>query len=78
MTRTRWSSLAFLINGVGKAGVSPAQQQCQGAKPVLLNVGEASKPYPWVPKVTEVSLLRLGSFVSCGRPEGSGAWVASW
>lgn len=72
MTRTRWSSLAFLINGVGKAGVSPAQQQCQGAKPVLLNVGEASKPYPWVPKVTEVSLLRLGSFVSCGRPEGSG------
>lgn len=41
---------------------------------MLLNVGEASKPYLWVPKVTEVALLRLGNFVSCGLCWGLG-WV---
>lgn len=61
---TSVSPLAYLINGVAHAHPSQQQQQCHGAKPVLLNVGEANKPYPWVPRVTEVALLRLGNFVS--------------
>jgi neutral ceramidase len=68
---TRWSALAFLINSVAKAKVSQEQQQCHGAKPVLLNAGEAVLPYAWVPKVTEVALLRLGNFVSTQQTRDS-------
>lgn len=87
---TQWSPLAYLINGVSHGKVSAAQEQCQGAKPVLLNVGEASLPYPWVPKVTDVGLLRLGNFVSVPKQPGKqqglycadswqqDAWVAAF
>lgn len=68
---TRWSMLASLINGVAHGSPNPQQQQCQGAKPVLLNVGEASRPYPWVPKIAEVALLRLGNFVSATQTPSS-------
>lgn len=61
--------MAYLINGVAKGPVSKEQQACHGAKPVLLNVGENVKPYPWVPKVTEVAVLRLGNFVSTAERE---------
>lgn len=78
---TQWAPLAYLINGVARGKVSAAQEQCQGAKRVLLNVGEATLPYPWVPKVTDVGLLRLGNFVSKqpGKQQGlscadSGSW----
>jgi len=29
-----------------------------------MNIGETNRPYSWVPEVSEVSLLRLGNFVS--------------
>jgi neutral ceramidase len=61
---TQWSPLAYLINGVARGKISAQQEKCQGAKPVLLNAGEATIPYPWVPKVTDVSLVRLGNLVS--------------
>jgi hypothetical protein len=61
---TSWSPLASLINGVSNGKQSPQQQQCHGAKPLLLNVGESNLPYLWVPRVTEVAIVRLGNFVS--------------
>ncbi|KAI1388018.1 Neutral/alkaline nonlysosomal ceramidase [Hypoxylon trugodes] len=42
---------------------SPEQQACQNPKPVLLDVGELSEPYPWSPNIIDVQLLRVGQFV---------------
>lgn len=78
---TQWSPLAYLINGVAHGKVSAQQEKCQGAKPVLLNVGEATIPYPWVPKVTDLGLLRLGNFVSMlghGTGGGRAGWMHCW
>lgn len=38
------------------------QKECQGAKPILLDVGETSTPYPWSPNIVDVQLLRVGQF----------------
>lgn len=74
---TSWSLLASLINGVSNGKQSPQQAQCQGAKPLLLNVGESNLPYLWVPRVTEVALVRLGNFVSIkGLSWGRGGCLA--
>jgi hypothetical protein len=43
---------------------SPQQQACHAPKPILLNTGLIRQPYPWQPDVTEVSVMRLGNFVS--------------
>lgn len=61
------SALVHIVNGALRSQPSSKQAACQGSKPILLNVGQAAKPYPWVPRVTEVALLRLGSFVSTWR-----------
>ncbi|OTB12075.1 hypothetical protein K445DRAFT_66988 [Daldinia sp. EC12] len=42
---------------------SPQQKACQNPKPVLLDVGELSEPYPWSPNIIDVQLLRVGQFV---------------
>ncbi|KAI1079972.1 Neutral/alkaline nonlysosomal ceramidase [Whalleya microplaca] len=42
---------------------SPEQNACQAPKPVLLDVGELSEPYPWTPNIIDVQLLRVGQFV---------------
>ncbi|KAI0168967.1 Neutral/alkaline nonlysosomal ceramidase [Hypoxylon sp. FL1284] len=42
---------------------SPEQQACQDPKPVLLDVGELSVPYPWSPNIIDVQLLRVGQLV---------------
>jgi neutral ceramidase len=42
---------------------SPAQKACQGAKPVLLDVGELDTPYAWSPNIVDIQLLRVGQFV---------------
>lgn len=47
---------------------SPAQKACQGAKPVLLDVGELDVPYAWSPNVVDVQLLRVGQFVIIVSP----------
>jgi neutral ceramidase len=43
---------------------SQQQQACHAPKPILLNTGFIKQPYPWQPDVTEVSVMRLGNFVS--------------
>ncbi|KAL7621924.1 hypothetical protein AAE478_007424 [Parahypoxylon ruwenzoriense] len=47
---------------------SPEQQACQNPKPVLLDVGEMSVPYPWTPNIVDVQLLRVGQFVIIVSP----------
>ncbi|KAI1649051.1 Neutral/alkaline nonlysosomal ceramidase [Daldinia loculata] len=47
---------------------SPQQQACQNPKPVLLDVGEMSEPYPWSPNIIDVQLLRVGQFVIIVSP----------
>jgi neutral ceramidase len=38
------------------------QEACQGAKPILLDVGETSVPYQWAPNIVDIQLLRVGEF----------------
>lgn len=37
-----------------------AQVACQAPKPILLDVGEVSKPYQWAPNIVDVQALRVG------------------
>lgn len=41
---------------------SPQQKQCQGLKPILLDVGEMDAPYPWSANIVDVQTLRVGQF----------------
>ncbi|KAL1643235.1 hypothetical protein SLS61_009334 [Didymella pomorum] len=57
-------------NVVGSA-ISPpnkAQRACQYPKPVLLNVGQASTPYPWSPNIVDIQTLRIGQFIIIVSP----------
>lgn len=36
------------------------QKQCHAPKPILLDVGELQKPYPWSPNIADIQLLRVG------------------
>lgn len=47
---------------------SPAQKACQGAKPILLNVGEMETPYAWSPNIVDVQSLRVGQFLIIVSP----------
>lgn len=38
------------------------QKQCHAPKPILLDVGELQKPYPWSPNIADIQLLRVGQF----------------
>ena len=38
------------------------QKECQGVKPILLDVGETSTPYAWAPNIVDVQMLRVGQF----------------
>jgi neutral ceramidase len=46
---------------------TPEQIACQGAKPILLDVGEI-KPYPWVPLTLPLQVLEIGSLVMLVAP----------
>ncbi|KAI1490779.1 ceramidase family protein [Biscogniauxia mediterranea] len=47
---------------------SAEQKACQMPKPVLLDVGELSTPYPWSPNIVDVQMLRVGQFVIIVSP----------
>lgn len=38
------------------------QKECQGLKPILLDVGETNNPYPWTPNIVDVQMFRVGQF----------------
>lgn len=47
---------------------SDEQRACQGLKPILLDVGEVSKPYAWTPNVVDVQVFRVGQFMIIVSP----------
>ncbi|KAL5121413.1 hypothetical protein ACEQ8H_000484 [Pleosporales sp. CAS-2024a] len=57
-------------NIVGSAIAPPSAKQiaCQYPKPVLLNVGEATVPYPWAPNIVDIQVLRVGQLVMIISP----------
>ncbi|KAJ7802418.1 Neutral/alkaline nonlysosomal ceramidase [Mycena olivaceomarginata] len=40
---------------------SAAQVACQAPKPILLNTGYASQPYPWSPSTVDIQVCRISS-----------------
>lgn len=56
-----------VVSGLVKAP-SPAQRACQGAKPILLDVGEMDAPYAWAPNIVDVQMLRVGQLVIIASP----------
>lgn len=53
-----WAIISSLLKAP-----SAAQKACQGAKPVLLDVGELDTPYAWSPNIVDIQLLRVGQFI---------------
>ncbi|QDS72428.1 hypothetical protein FKW77_009182 [Venturia effusa] len=47
---------------------SEEQKQCQGLKPILLDVGETQEPYPWSPNIVDIQLLRVGQLIIIVSP----------
>ncbi|GAW26366.1 putative neutral ceramidase [Rosellinia necatrix] len=47
---------------------SAQQKECQKPKPVLLDIGEISQPYPWGPNVVDIQVLRAGQLVIIVSP----------
>lgn len=39
---------------------SKEQIECHLPKPILLNAGETKRPYPWLPSIVPIQILRLG------------------
>lgn len=48
----------------------PTDQQvaCQKPKPILLDVGEADRPYAWSPNIVDIQLLRVGPLIMIISP----------
>ncbi|CAM1500921.1 Fc.00g100830.m01.CDS01 [Cosmosporella sp. VM-42] len=48
----------------------PGQDQiaCQAPKPILLDVGEAHKPYEWTPNIVDIQTFRVGQLIIIVSP----------
>lgn len=44
------------------------QRACQAPKPILLDVGQIDKPYPWSPDITDMQVLRVGQMLIIVSP----------
>ncbi|KAG7132693.1 Neutral ceramidase 2 like protein [Verticillium longisporum] len=44
------------------------QVMCQNPKPILLDVGEVSKPYAWTPNIVDIQAFRVGQFIITVSP----------
>ncbi|KAH6690604.1 neutral/alkaline non-lysosomal ceramidase [Plectosphaerella plurivora] len=45
-----------------------AQTSCQSPKPILLDVGEVTKPYMWTPNVVDIQAFRVGQLLIIVSP----------
>ena len=52
-----WAVVSDLMHDANET-----QRECQGVKPILLDVGETNQPYPWDPNIVDIQLLRVGQF----------------
>lgn len=50
-----------VVSGLLKAP-SEEQKRCHFPKPILLDVGEMTKPYQWTPNVVDIQIFRVGQF----------------
>ncbi|KAL7623152.1 hypothetical protein AAE478_006833 [Parahypoxylon ruwenzoriense] len=55
---------------VGGMLKEPTEEQiaCHAPKPILLDVGEVFRPYPWTPNVVDVQVFRVGQLVIIVSP----------
>jgi neutral ceramidase len=51
---------------------SKEQKACHGEKPILLDVGEMSNPYPWAPNIVDIQAFRVGQFLIVTSPSETG------
>ena len=58
-----WNAVSDLISKPTKAQIN-----CHHPKPILLNVGELTKPYEWVSSVVPLQLFRIGDFFMINVP----------
>ena len=58
-----WNAVSDLISKPTKA-----QIKCHHPKPILLNVGEITKPYDWAASVVPLQLFRIGDFFMINVP----------
>jgi len=47
---------------------SEEQRACHSPKPILLDVGEMRKPYPWTPNVVDIQVFRVGQLLIIVSP----------
>ncbi|KAI9670477.1 MAG: hypothetical protein M1817_004344 [Caeruleum heppii] len=47
---------------------SEEQKVCHAPKPILLDVGEITRPYLWTPNVVDIQVLRLGQLIIIVSP----------
>lgn len=58
-----WKAARFFLHPP-----SDEQIECQRPKPILLDVGAATKPYHWSPNIVDIQLLRVGPLVMIIAP----------
>ena len=51
-----WNTVRRLISTPSKE-----QAACHMPKPILLNTGEATLPYPWEPTIVDIQIVKIGS-----------------
>ncbi len=58
-----WSVVSGFIH-------EPSDEQiaCQHPKPILLDVGETTKPYLWTPNIVDIQVLRVGQLIIVVSP----------
>ncbi len=64
---TTGNKLFELIRDVIK-DPSPEQIKCHKPKPILLDTGEITFPYPWQPAILPLQILAVGQLVIIGVP----------
>jgi neutral ceramidase len=53
-----WKVVSSLLKNA-----SDAQRACHSPKPILLDVGEITRPYQWTPNVVDIQVLRVGQMI---------------
>ena len=62
-TNPFWNAVSDLLSKPTKEQIA-----CQHPKPILLNIGEVTKPYDWAESVVPLQLLRIGDFFIIAVP----------
>lgn len=58
-----WRAVSYLLKDP-----TDEQRACHGPKPILMDVGEMSRPYQWTPNIVDVQVFRAGQLVIIVSP----------